>query len=96
MDGGQTRPNAERAAAKPTAGMSAPALDKKIGIRKRAREDAARNLPRHDAEDLSDTEKAVIEAVAAERARVDQSRQDGKTDAERRLRTLAPLPRRIS
>ena len=35
-----------------------------------------RNLPRHDAEDLSDAEKAAIEAVAAERARVDQSRTD--------------------
>lgn len=92
MDGGQTRPNAERAAAKPPQGMSASALDKKLGLRKRAREDAARNHPRHDAEDLSDAEKAVIDTVAAERARVDQSRQEAKADAERRLRTLAPSP----
>ena len=92
MDGGQFKPNAERTAVKPPQGMSASALDKKLGIRKRAREDAARNLPRHDAEDLSDAEKAVIEAVAAERARVDQSRTDAKADAERRLRTLAPTP----
>lgn len=92
MDGGQTKPNAERLAAKPPQGLSASALDKKIGIKKRAREDAARNLPRHDSDDLSDTEKAVIEAVASERARVDQARLDAKADAERRLRALAPAP----
>jgi hypothetical protein len=92
MDGGQTKPNAERAAARPPQGLSASALDKKLGIRKRAREDAARNLPRHDADDLSDAEKAVIEAVAGERARVDQARTDAKDAAERRLRTLAPAP----
>lgn len=92
MDGGQTRPNAERTAAKLPQSMSASALDKKLGIRKRAREDAGSNLPRHDAEDISDTEKAVIEAVASERARVDQSRHNAKADAERRLRTLAPAP----
>lgn len=97
MDGGQTKPNAERAAVKPPQGMSASALDKKIGIKQHARDDAARNLPRHDlprhdADDLSDTEKAVIEAVAGERARVDQARSDAKADAERRLRALAPSP----
>jgi len=92
MDGGQSKPNADRAAAKPPQGLSASALDKKLGLRKRAREDAARNLPRHDADDLSDAEKSVIEAVASERARVDQARNDAKLDAERRLRTLAPAP----
>lgn len=92
MDGGQGKPNAERAAAKPPQGMNASALDKKLGLRKRARDDAARNLPRHDAEDLSDAEKAVIDAVAGERARVDQARNDAKADAERRLRALAPAP----
>lgn len=92
MDGGQNKPNAERPAVKPPQGLAASALDKKLGIRKRAREDAARNLPRHDADDLSDAEKAVIGAVAAERARVDQSRTDAKADAERRLRALAPSP----
>ncbi|MEZ5959143.1 MAG: hypothetical protein R3C30_01780 [Hyphomonadaceae bacterium] len=92
MDGGQTKPNAERTVAKPPQGLSASALDKKLGLRKRARDDAARNLPRQDAEDLSETEKAVVEAVGAERARVDQARNDAKADAERRLRTLAPAP----
>lgn len=92
MDGGQTKPNAERAAVKPPQGLSASALDKKLGLRKRAREDAARNLPRHDADDLSGAEKAVIDAVASERAKVDQARTDAKADAERRLRTLAPAP----
>lgn len=92
MDGGQTRPNAERAAAKPPHSISASALDKKLGIRKHARDDAARNLPRPDAEDLSETERAIVEAVAVERARVDQARHDAKADAERRMRTLAPTP----
>lgn len=93
MDGGQAKPsNAPRAAAKLPQGLTASALDKKLGLRRRAREDAARNLPRQDANDLSDTEKAAIEAVAAERARIDQVRNDAKTDAERRLRALAPAP----
>jgi hypothetical protein len=92
MDGGQAKTGADRAAAKPPQGWSASALDRKLGLRKRAREDAARNAPRHDAADLSDAEKAVIEVVAAERARVDQARQDAKLDAERRLRALAPAP----
>lgn len=92
MDGGQAKPNAERAVAKPPQGLSASALDKKLGIRKRAREDAARNLPRQDADDLSEVEKAVIAAVANERAKVDQARTDAKADAERRVRTLAPAP----
>ncbi|MBX3430972.1 MAG: hypothetical protein KF779_15415 [Hyphomonadaceae bacterium] len=92
MDGGQTKPNAERPAVKLPQGLSASALDRKLNIRKRAREDAGRNLPRHDAEDLSEVEKAVIEAVARERERIDQARNDAKADAERRLRTLAPSP----
>jgi hypothetical protein len=92
MDGGQAKPNTERAAAQPPQGLSASALDKKIGIRKRARDDAARNLPRQDAEDLSETEKAAVGLVAAERAKVDQARNDAKADAERRLRALAPAP----
>lgn len=91
MDGGQTK-SGERAAAKAAHGLSAAALDKKLGIRKRAREDAARNLPRQDADELSEAEKAVIEAVAVERARVDQARNEAKADAERRLRALAPAP----
>jgi hypothetical protein len=91
MDGGQAT-GATRAAAKPPQGWSASALDKKLNLRKRARDDAARNLPRQDADDLSEPEKAVLELVAAERARVDQSRTDAKADAERRLRALAPAP----
>ena len=92
MDGGQTPNGAARPVAKPPQGLSAAALDKKLGLRRRAREDAARNLPRHDTDDLSAAELSVIEAVAAERARVDQARNDAKAEAERRLRTLAPTP----
>jgi hypothetical protein len=98
MDGGQDRtPNkAARPAAKPPQGLSAAALDRKLGLRRRAREDAARNLPRHDAEELSAAELSAIEAVAGERARIDQARNDAKADAERRLRTLAPTPQDFS
>ncbi len=97
MDGAQAKPAPARAAAaKPPQGLSAAALDKRLGLRKRAREAAARNLPRHDALELSAAEQAVIEAVAGERARVDQTRQEAKAEAERRLRALAPTPQDFS
>lgn len=98
MDGGQIKaPNAlHRAAARPPHGLTPAALDKRLGLRRRAREDAARNIPRHDAEDLSETELAVIEAVAGERERIDQARAAAKAEAERRLRTLAPAPQDMS
>lgn len=91
MDGGQARANG-RAVAKPPQGFSAAALEKRLSVRKRAREDAAHNTPRHDADDLSATERAVLEAVAAERGHVDQARNEAKAEAERRLRALAPTP----
>jgi hypothetical protein len=98
MDGGQAKaPNgAHRTAAKPPQGLTPAALDKRLGLRRRAREDAQRNLPRHDAEDLSAAELAAIEAVAGERARVDQARASAKADAERRLRALAPTQQDFS
>jgi hypothetical protein len=96
MDGGQARPgDTVRAADKPQ-GWTPSALDKKLGLRKRAREDAARNLPRHDADDLSEAEKAALELVASERARVDQARANAKADIERRLRALAPSPQDLT
>ncbi len=76
--------------------LSASALDKRLGLRKRAREDAARNLPRNDSHDLSAAELAVMELVGGERQRVDQARSDAKADAERRLRALAPQPQDFS
>ena len=88
MDGGQARANA----AKSPQGFSATALEKRLHLRKRARDDAAHNAPRHDADDLSAAERAVLEAVGVERAHVDQSRNEAKTEAERRLRALAPTP----
>lgn len=92
MDGGQSQAPSVRASVKPPPGLSASALDKKLSLRKRAREDAARNMPRQDASDLSAAELSVIELVAAERARVDQARNLAKAEAERRLRALAPTP----
>ncbi len=92
MDGGQARAANVRPAVKPPQGLSASALDKRLGLKKHAREDAARNLPRQDADDLSAAERAVLEVVGAERARLDQSRHEAKAEAERRMRTLAPAP----
>lgn len=92
MDGGQAKASTPRPAAKPPQGLSTSALDKKLSLRKRARADAERNLPRHDSTDLSETELAVIDAVAGERGRVDQSRHEAKAEAERTLRALSPTP----
>lgn len=92
MDGGQARaPNA----AKPQ-GLTAAALDKRLHIKRRAREDGQRNQPRIDTADLSATEQDIVAAIAAERARVDQARTEAKTEAERRLRALAPTPQDFS
>jgi hypothetical protein len=96
MDGSQTRTPDLRATVKAPPGLSASALDKRLGLRKRAREDAGRNLPRQDAADLSAAELAVIEVVAAERARVDQERSLARSEAERRLRMLAPEPQDLA
>jgi hypothetical protein len=97
MDGGQAKaPNHRPAGAKPPAGLTASALDKKLNLRRRAREDAARNLPRPEADELSPAEQSILEAVAGERARIDQTRVEAKADAERRLRTLAPAPQDFS
>lgn len=92
MDGGSARTAKAPPAVKPPPGMSVGALDKRLQIKKRAREDAARNLPRQDDIQLSAAESAIIDAVGSERARVDQQRHDARADAERRLRTLAPQP----
>ncbi|MFT3728384.1 MAG: hypothetical protein QM759_11225 [Terricaulis sp.] len=89
MDGVQ--PQAPKLAKAP-AGLSAAALERRLGLKKRAREDAGRNQPRHDASELSEAERAVMEAVAGERAKLDTAREQAKTDAENRLRALAPTP----
>lgn len=91
MDRGRTRSKSAQAVS-----LSAAALDKRLGLRRRAREDAAQNLPRQDAQALSSAETAILDAVAAEREQVDQARLEAKMDAERRLRTLAPTPQDFS
>jgi hypothetical protein len=96
MDGGQAKAPNIRPAAKPPQGLTAAALDKRLGLKRRAREDAARNLPRQEDNDLSVAERAVLDVVGAERARLDQTRNEAKADAERRLRTLAPAPQDFS
>jgi hypothetical protein len=92
MDGGSARTTKAPPAVKPPQGMSVSALDKRLSIKKRARDDAGRNLPRQEDVNLSATETAIVEAVGSERAKIDQLRHDARADAERRLRTLAPQP----
>jgi hypothetical protein len=71
--------------------LSVSELDKRLAIRKRARGDGARDHPGEDDPSLSQTERDILDATAAERARVDAARNEAKADAERRLRALAPL-----
>jgi hypothetical protein len=96
MDG--LLPQAQRnvSPAKLPQGLSLNALDRRLGLRRRAREDAARGDPRQDAEDLSDAEHAIVEAVAQERIRLDDARNQAKAEAENRLRALAPTPQDFS
>lgn len=98
MDGGQTKTprRAGRAATQAPQNMTAAALDRRLSLRKRAREDAALDQPRPDAEELSAAERIVLEAVREERARIEQVRADIAAEAERRLRALAPAPQDFS
>ena len=86
MDGGRDRPRAQAAAAH----LSAAALDKRLQIRRRARADAAQGLPRADAIHLSETERAVLDAITVERAKLDLEIAALSSETERRLRALAP------
>ncbi len=93
MDGAQARSlQTPRGAIKAPPPISASTLEKRFNLRRRAREDAARNLPAADAGELSAAEAAVLEAVAVERAHIDQARRESKADAERRLRASKPAP----
>src|SRR5262245_21015556 len=85
MDAGQFR---TQIGAKPTPRVAA--LDKRLGLRKRGRDDGARNQPRPDAIDLSEAEQQIVAVVGAERAAVDSERTHAKAEAEQRLRALAP------
>ena len=92
MDGGETRAPKPRTMAKPPHGLNTVGLEKRLNLRRRARADAALNLPRHDAVDLSTAELAVLDEVAGEAARLNDARNQAKAEAERRLRALAPGP----
>ncbi len=92
MDGGETRATKPRAVAKPPQGLNTAALEKRLNLRRRARADAALNLPRHDDADLSAAELSVLEEIAGEAARLNDARSQAKAEAERRLRALAPGP----
>lgn len=89
MHGSQTKPSS---ISRPPAGVSVAALDKRLGLRRRAREDAARGFPHAGASELTPTESAIVEAVAQERMLLDRAREAAKAEAERNLRALAPTP----
>ncbi|MES1158370.1 MAG: hypothetical protein ABUL42_00600 [Terricaulis silvestris] len=91
MDGGYGRTRSQAPAA-----LSVAALDRRLGIRKHAREDGARDLPAATATDLYETERAILAAVAEARGQVEQARSAARADAERRLRALAPTPQDFS
>ena len=78
MDGGQTRPNAERAAAKPPHGISASALDW-LGIENTPAMTRPATFPSRRRRSI-ETERAIVEAVAVERAE------------STRLATMQPTP----
>jgi hypothetical protein len=94
MDGGDPR----RPGARSTRGaaLTAEALEKRLQLRRKAREDAARGLPPLDATSLSDAEQSVLDAVGKEQAALAQARAALSEEAERRLRALAPSPQDFS
>ena len=92
MDGGPARSPESRLAGKGSASLTAAILERRLQVRKRAREDAARGLPGVDADALSTCEHAILAAVAAERARIDELRDLAGAEAERLMRMLAPGP----
>lgn len=96
MDNGQAKVVHAGRGGKALPALSAAAIDKRLSLRRRAREDAARNLPRNDSHELSPAEQSILEFVAGERLGIDQARIDAKADFERRLRALAPRPHDFS
>lgn len=71
-------------------------LDKRLNLRRRAREDAARNYPGPQAQELSETECEIVALVAGERTKLDAERAAARTEIEQRLRALAPTPQDFS
>lgn len=70
--------------------LSVAALDRRLGLRRRAREDGARDQPPSSANELSPAEQAVLDALAPEYASLAGARETARLEAERRLRALAP------
>ncbi|MBX3509815.1 MAG: hypothetical protein KF700_01355 [Hyphomonadaceae bacterium] len=58
---------ATRAGSGAFANLTAATLEKRLALRRRAREDAARDFPPADADEISPAERAVVETVAAAR-----------------------------
>jgi len=69
---------------------TAESLEKRLQLRKRAREDAALGAPAVEAAALSGAEQGVVDLIASERASLSQARLALAEETERRLRALAP------
>lgn len=91
MDGGRLR-SSDAKAARRLKELDAASLDKRLGLRRRGREDGARDIPPHDAVSLSEAEHDVVEIVSCEQAHIEAARAGVRNDVERRLRALAPSP----
>ena len=96
MDGGRIGSVGERPMARLPRRLSIASLDQRLGIRRAARLDAARNLPAHDADAPSDTERAVVDLIAAEIHSLEQARASAQVQAEHRLRALTPPPQDLA
>lgn len=81
---------ATRAGSGAFANLTAATLEQRLALRRRAREDAARDFPPADADEISPAERAVVETVAAGRTPLETARQALKADTERTLRGLLP------
>lgn len=88
MDGGDAkRPGPRAMRGNP---CTAESLEKRLQLRKRAREDAARSAPAVDANTPSDAEQAVINLIESERAALSQARLALAHETERHLQALTP------
>jgi hypothetical protein len=76
--------------------LSLAALEKRLHLRKWAREDAARGQPAVDAHGLSDAETTILDVASRERANIDDARASLGSAVERQLRALAPAPQDFS
>lgn len=70
--------------------LNVEALDRRLSLRKRARADAASELPAPDSTTLSPAERAVLDAMAPSYAEIERRRRDIAAQTESALRAAQP------